>query len=336
MLRLIETSKDKSEAQQIFAKNLKSDWDLKEDRLIVWRPNSKYLEISHNKSFWVSTDISSDSLRCAYNTFGKYIDGEKGLQITVEINVPIEDNSKRYSGFFAIDDVSNEVYLMHDAAIGGGRKGIGRNQFLSWLGPELEEVSDTKGFIRPAIVVTSIHSKSIGNNLERFVQAVFDFKDGISTGQIKPDEDSANTYADYFKEYSGTKKGIRASTFEYISWHGAIVHALQKQLRKRISEDEDFEGKSIVKNRFIDLGIQNNEKRLIELYEVKTSADRNSIYTAIGQLLVHGYGADLNIKRFLVLPQQRNLSKDIMKTLDALNVAIIRFKLNKKNVTILM
>ena len=55
--------------------------------------------------------------------------------ITVEVNVAFRDLPRRVAGLFAIDTSTNAILLLHRGKIGGGRKGIGKSEFLkSYLG----------------------------------------------------------------------------------------------------------------------------------------------------------------------------------------------------------
>jgi hypothetical protein len=88
----------------------------------------------------------------------------------------------------------------------------------------------------------------------------------------------------------------------------------------------------LAKNALIDLGFE-HRGRLLEIYEVKSSAKRQDLYTAIGQTLVHG--TDARCQRAVVLPVGERLRGDLEKALDRLNIEVIRFKLTTSSARIL-
>jgi hypothetical protein len=131
----------------------------------VWRPDSQQLDISHNRVFWFATGAPDRNKKIApepryWNAIGKY-QANGGLQIAVEINIPTESNSQRFSGFFARDEQTDIVYLLHDSGVGGGRPGIGRESFLAWSGEKPVPVQDSKSGVRHGILITPIQSKDI-------------------------------------------------------------------------------------------------------------------------------------------------------------------------------
>jgi hypothetical protein len=82
----------------------------------------------------------------------------------------------------------------------------------------------------------------------------------------------------------------------------------------------------IVKNAYIDIGIEIRGV-LTELYEVKTNCDRQTLYSAIGQVVVHGEFQSGTSQRFLVLPSGEQISDDIDRALTRAGISVIRFEL---------
>jgi hypothetical protein len=67
-----------------------------------------------------------------WNSFGiSRPDPEKSLQITVEVNPPLEGIDRKMGGAFARDPQTGDVYFVHRGRIGGGQKGIGAELFWS-------------------------------------------------------------------------------------------------------------------------------------------------------------------------------------------------------------
>jgi hypothetical protein len=102
----------------------------------------------------------------------------------------------------------------------------------------------------------------------------------------------------YFDEFSGHSnlKGRKQSVAD--CYHGTVVRAIRNH----------FDGcAQIFKNEEVDLIVVT--KKLILLFEVKTSAHTQSVYTAVGQLSVHAsgvakYDPKVPLIKVIVLPEQ--------------------------------
>ena len=123
----------------------------------------------------------------------------------------------------------------------------------------------------------------------------------------------------YFDEFSGESNVTPpVTTGRKVVEHGAIVAALAKALGG---------GANLKKNQAIDLAATYESRT--DLYEVKTSADTQSVYTGVGQLLIHGEGVKalwgLPVRRLLVLPKmpRKDLIEPIAK---ALEVTIVTYQ----------
>ncbi len=338
MLKLVENRHDKNSAQKTFTDHLRAAWAQRERRLVVWRPNSKTLNVAHNGSFWFAAvpPRKNQATPRFWNSIGKY-QANGNLQISVEINIPVESDSRRVSGFFARDERTGTFYLMHDGSVGGGRPGIGRNSLLMWSGVRLVPVEDSAGKTRLGIIVTPIKSKRIGVHLASFAQTVVDFKQAVVDGDV--DGPSAHktkkTYSDYFREFSGKKKGQRAREYEFDCRHGDIVHALSEWRKTHISSRRSSPIECIIKNVYIDLGITDASGKLMELYEVKTNTDRQTLYTAIGQIMVHEPVGVESLRRFVVLPNHSEIPNDVDRAIKRLKIQILRFEMTDDSVRIL-
>lgn len=329
-LRLLESKSEKISAQAELARHLHAAWKARENRRVVWRPDRRDMDIAHNTQYWfASVSLGRNQSTPRYwNSVGTYHE-DGNLQIAVEINIPIASNERTVSGFFAKDDTTGIVYLMHDGGVGGGRKGVGRAAFLAWSGEKLIPVSDSQGRIRLGILVTPIKPRVIGGQISRFAQKVLDFKQAVKNGIATASKESQRSYDDYYREFSGKKQGQRAKEFEYISRHGDIVDELCQWRRSRAGR-----GERIVKNAYLDLGIAVSNK-LTEIYEVKTSTDRQVLYTAIGQILVHDAASTGNTRRYLVIPNNGTMPHDVGLALDRFQIKVLRFELTSVAVRIL-
>lgn len=331
MLALVEQRAEKLEAHKKLASRLSEGWPNRARRTVVWRPDSREMNVHHNGSFWfgfVRPDPQDKTPRF-WNAFGEYRP-VGNLHISVEMNIPTESNTHRVAGFFAKDLASGETYLMHDGGVGGGKKGVGKTTFLAWSNARLVEVGDADGDMRPAIIVAPVDSAITASDIGRFVQKALDFKKAVANGETSTQQarQAQQTYQDYFDEFSGKKKRPRIAEVEYISRHGDIVRALHAW--RNLSPEEE---QRAVKNAFIDLGVVTGDV-LTELYEVKTNSDRQTLYSAIGQMLVHDELGNNGCKRVLVLPEGESVPHDIGLALQRANISLLRFSIHGERVSI--
>lgn len=330
MLTLVEDRKQKTACQKRLMELLSRAWRKQEVRQIAWRPGSREATVAHDGRYWFGSVRLSKGEKTPrhWNAFGTY--SETGnLVITVEVNIPTDSNSNRVAGFFATDPQTGNAYLMHDGGIGGGRPGIGREAFLQWSRDRLVPVERSNGTLRYGLIVAPLRAAGIGSGMERFIVKVAEFKGLAAAGAIEPSTaaSSPEAYSEYFPEFFGIKKGERARAFEYLSRHGEIVHALADWREAQFDQGDVPE--RIVKNVKIDLGVM-SDGELTEVYEVKTNAERQTLYTAIGQLLVHGITSGTAVRRFLVLPVDSLVPGGMSRALETFGIALLRFQMNER------
>ncbi|MBC6440026.1 MAG: hypothetical protein GDA49_06370 [Rhodospirillales bacterium] len=259
-----------------------------------------------------------------WNVFGVFEPEKRAQDITVEINIPTTSNSAHVAGFFARDPATDKVYLMHDGGIGGGKPGVGKSAFLAWSKTTLEDVGCENGDDRAGIIIGPVNSDDLAGRIWRFVQLVKGFKDAVERGDLDaPDmQEAIAEWEESFKsEGSGRRRGRRRSEIDYISYHGDVVQRLYEE---RNADRAD--GEEVCNNGLIDLYVRKGQS-MTEIYEVKTSTDRQSIYTAIGQLFSHSAEAGPGVKRTLVLPKG-SIADDLEKSLTTLSIKLRRFSIS--------
>jgi hypothetical protein len=329
MLELVESKSEKAALQKQLESTLRKAWKKRETTVIAWRPNRRRLEIAHDGTHWfasVGPDASNPIPRY-WNSFGEYKKAEF-LPISVEINIASDANTGWIAGFYARDRETGVAYLMHDGSVGGGRSGVSRANYLKWSFAEPVPVVDGKGKIRSALIVAAIGARSCAGDIGRFVQSVIDFKKAITQGYKPPAGDGDGDNDGYYDEFSGKKKRKRTRELEYVTRHGEIVKELRAWREQRMKP-----GERIVKWNFIDLGVKRGGD-LVEIYEVKPSSDRQSLYTAIGQILVHESPKGIS-KRFVVIPDDDAVPADVARAFERANIVPVRFRMTPQQVTIL-
>jgi hypothetical protein len=283
--------------------------------------------------FWTRDHRGSDvSTKRRLNWFG-VLSERPGVSITVEVNTTYEGRNDLAAGFFARATETGLIYFLHSGRLGGGAKGVGKNSFLAWAAREKHtviEAIDSSGRVRLGLIVMPIEGATAAKSAARYIDLVLGFKKAARAGEIESSEfkRQQKKFEDYYSEGHGRRKGRRRGEIDYISRHGEIVDALYKWRLARPLPKRS----RVVKDVFIDLGVANGDG-LVEIFEVKPSADRSSIYSAVGQLLIHGRNELCS--KTIVLPKDESLASDLAEALDRLQIKEVRFKLTRSSVTIL-
>ncbi len=137
--------------------------------------------------------------------------------------------------------------------------------------------------------------------------------------------------ARYFSsEFSGKKKVKSNERTEANVVHGYVVDQL------KLFVEKSFKSSIVFNTQKIDLAIDLSGT-ITTIFEVKTSSDTQSIYTAVGQLFMHAVGMP-NVNKIVVLPE--TLENEItINCLNELGIEVIlfsitneqcKFKLNKR------
>jgi len=327
MFSLIESKSEIAKAQRKLEVSFRRDFKSKATKNIGYPGGiTPDAGVVTNGEYWywaADHDHSNSPNPRRFNWFGIFRkDGD--LQISVEINTPYEGGNAQVAGFFGRDNDTGSIYLFHSGRVGGGTAGVSKLAFLTWSGQKLIEVFDSAGNARGGVLVMPVEGRAATRSAIRYVELIADFKKAVRAGETaKPDfKKKEKQLADYYSEAQGRRKGSRTAEFDYISRHGEVVDALHAW-RKSAGLPR---GARLVKSVLIDMGVSAN-RQLAEVYEVKTSALRPDVYTAIGQLLVHAVAEDC--KRFVVLPRSARLASDLDSALKRNDIEIIRFNLTE-------
>jgi len=333
MFVLLESKDDVAQAQNDMEESLAKYLPLQRHRSIGFPSDTvRDARVRTNGEFWHRTadfKESSEPSPRRLNWFGVYRE-PLDLEITVEVNIAYSGNNGRVAGFFAKNSETGTVYLMHSGRVGGGRPGVGKDAFLSWSGLPLQEAVDAQGNKRLGIVVMPVTGRSAAIPAMRYLKKIAEFKLAVREGLTDTPAFRArlDAFRAYYLEGRGRRRGTRSSEIDYLSRHGDVVDALHTwRVAKGLPE-----GASLVKSVLIDLGVAVGP-RLSEVYEAKTSADRGSLYAAIGQVMVHG--PQDNCRRVLVLPEEIPIPDDVSAALARLRIRVLRFTLNDEAAKIL-
>lgn len=174
-----------------------------------------------------------------------------------------------------------------------------------------------------------IQGNAANRSALRYVGIVENFKRAVRDGEIQTPEfqRKQKQYEGFYSEGRGRRRGKRSSKIDYLSRHGEIVDALFKW---RQMSPLPLKGR-LVKDQLIDLGVAVGPN-LREVFEVKTNATRQTFYTALGQLMVHG--RSIRCRKVMALPHDEDLPDDLAKAVRLLGIELVRFKLSDRGVTI--
>ncbi|EQD32377.1 hypothetical protein B1B_17722, partial [mine drainage metagenome] len=192
--------------------------------------------------------------------------------------------------------------------------------FLEAINARPQEVQTSSG-VRIGLIVAPLYARHFEAGVSSYLRNVIAFKAAVAenrTPQPIHGLPADTRYGDYYREFSGKKTG-GGDRFTYESRHGDIVHALLDWVPLQGNVGK------IQKSVLVDLAVLHHGK-LVAVFEVKSSADRQSLYTAIGQLVVHSAKAK-GVQRYIVIPDGR-VPDDIHGCLAALSIRVIRYEID--------
>ena len=258
---------------------------------------------------WISQTIQETKF---WNGFGvgKPIEG-KNNSLNGEINFPFEGNNRRIAGAFATEGNGN-ILVLHRGKIGGGKPGIGKNQFTdNFRGDFVTAVDGDRE--TDFCLVGELNSQHFPRQVSSFINEIFRVKN-LESGETAADFDDLMDFK-YTDEHSGQTVTERNDPVIIKRTHGIVVNTLANELQGRKFK--------IGNDRNRDLFIH-NKGQITTLFEVKTSSSIQCLYSAVGQLLIYSIPIKNQVKLVAVLPDK--LSKSVTKRFKSLGIEILYFK----------
>ncbi|MGE0790094.1 MAG: hypothetical protein AB7S26_30755 [Sandaracinaceae bacterium] len=260
--------------------------------------------------FWCPDDHE----KLSWNAFGLVMPEEaRVLPIVVEVNVPWEGVDRRVGGVF-LEGSRGEIYLGHRGKIGGGRKGVGKTAFWERYHQQRQEVLGDG----PVVVLGRVGSAKLPTDIATFIRTVDEIKK-IATGSTKgrnlarsTDEDPI----DFRPEFEGAKRVAVSRRIEAQCRHGTIV----RQLRAALTQC----GWTAGNDRARDLVARPSPKAPAVTFEVKTDTSSQSIFTGVGQLVVHARPKATGKRGILVVPD--DLTSGAEALLGAEGIGVLRYR----------
>ena len=265
---------------------------------------------------WIAWDVIEKSRY--WNAFGTWDPKQNRMvPICCEINFPLSGIDRRISGAVA-EDERGRPFLVHRGQIGGGRRGIGAGLFWKHFDGEQSTVVDG-GRETKLAVVGSIESPRLLWQIRFFVREVERIKELAHPpdDQDSPEDEGGDSVelGDIGEEFEGTKTYTIARKIDAACDHGIVV----KHLRRCLQE----QGHSTGKDRFRDLYVH-RKGRITSLFEVKTDTSTASIYSAVGQLLIHSVGQAPQPTLVFVAPEE--LSVQTRNKLKKIGIGILGYR----------
>ena len=324
MLQIIYKKSEIAKCQRILEDTLKAALPHKERLAIGYSGGNFENEVYYGDGLWFSPKLLKENdvpIPRYWNGFGTGKGKGPHQVITVEVNPPLEGVTKRVSGLFAKDKERDTYYLLHRGRIGGGKKGVGKTAFERWYRGKWVNVGDNER----VILVGRLGFSELVYQISEFVSEVAKFKSEVDSGKFSRQPTREAKMLTFDPEFSGKKSGKRLSSFEYDTFHGLVVSALEQKYKKEHVMDKH----KTFNTQMIDFGVQ-VDGRTKHIFEVKSSSDRQSIYAGIGQLILHSSGSSV-IKKTLVLPGGNN-SKELATVLRKIGIDLLFYEINKGNV----
>jgi hypothetical protein len=317
MIKIIEDAKQIQKLHKLFHEKLNTTFSNKIECRVGF-PSGNFentVRYSNELGIWLSILQVENRF---WNGFGigKPKEGANN-SLVGEINFPHEGINRRIAGAFAKDSNGN-ILVLHRGKIGGGKKGVGKNLFLSkFYGDFIEAIDGEKE--TEFCLIGDLNSKLFPNQVSFFIHEVYRIKNQVDDS-TQPSF-SHLTKFNYTDEHSGTTITERSEPILIERTHGLVVDALNKKLKSK--------GFHTANDKNRDLFIHIDRKIKI-LFEIKTSSATQCLYSAIGQLLLYSIPIKNNPKLVAVLPTK--LQKLVAERFSTIGIDILYYKWNKEKV----
>lgn len=219
------------------------------------------------------------------------------IPIDVEINFPKSDINRSVAGAFAAEHRSGDLFVVHRGKIGGGRKGVSKTAFWQHFRGERIVVLDG-GRETEVALVGALSSPRFTDHVGHFIAEVRRVKELVTRNPDLTDEDASpdgvDCPPDFHDEFAGVKEFDTASTITAQCDHGLVVNRLAELLASI--------GHRVGNDRHRDLFVLDPDGAVGVLLEIKTDTSLCSLYSAIGQLMLHGRSGKRARQLVAVLP----------------------------------
>lgn len=261
-------------------------------RCYVGYPSGSFEDVvrySPELNIWKSHNDSNQEDKF-WNGFGigRPVEG-KNHSLVGEINFPHEGIKRAIAGAFGIDE-NGKILVLHRGKIGGGKRGVGKSIFVeNFRGDFIYAIDDDRE--TRFCLVGELGSEYFPHQVASFIHEIRRVKNLLVTGTPPNFENLLNFI--YTAEHSGVSVSERNEPVVINRTHGIIANSLATELTRR--------GHQISNDRNRDLFTYTGN-RITNLFEIKTSSSTQSLYSAIGQLLLYSIPIRNPVQLIAVLP----------------------------------
>ena len=253
-----------------------------------------------------------------WQVFGTLPLPERGnVNMVVQINPSLIGKPVGSSGYLA-EDADGTLWICHTGRVGGGREGVSKSAFMAWSDRDTVRVTRDRGAAIDVYPVAQVGSQSMLQQIAEFTHEVAEFKAGAKprVKRVKPPFSGSDDEAE-----GRTKVKSRAG-YTQVRRHAMIRNALRDLIEQA--------GYKTARDIQRDIIVGKAARPDIE-FELKPSRDLQSVYTGIGQLLMHNAVAPAK-RRVLVVPS--GLPANRVKAIRSLGIEVLSFTLRGRRLTV--
>jgi 5-methylcytosine-specific restriction protein A len=192
--RIVETRADLRAAQEVLRAALAARMPARPGTYTFGYPGGRYetSKLHANGDIWCFHQVLKNEGQPRYwNAFGlaSSLQQERSNDITVEVNSPLEGVNRRIAGLFA-RSTNGRLAFLHTGRVGGGRTGVGKDEFLAKYRGTTVTIDDGRGASnsREALLLAHLDDPNAVRLIADFVMAVAWFKsigrDGGSASNV--------------------------------------------------------------------------------------------------------------------------------------------------------
>jgi len=241
------------------------------------------------------------------------------LNMVVQLNRPTPRTRGRIKGALLAVDGAGDRWICHTGDLGGNRAGIAGKSFLGWTNRPAVDVVDSQGKVARALPVARVGDPGMATDVAAFVREVAAFKDGGSKRRSS-DPDSESAFTGDSSEREGAFAVAPRAGYEAVRHHAMVRNRLA-HLLSDVRPD-------VTRDLARDIIVGKPERPELE-FEVKPLADPQSVYTAIGQLMMHSVKHPAR-RRVAVLPSR--LRAEYRSALGKLGIDLVTFTVNRHRI----
>ena len=267
-------------------RDMRKHFPYRKKRRIGWPSGQMEVDVhfqskADNSLWWHGDHLDDRGLWLNLFGRGDYPAGDM-LNIDLQFNFSSDAANRRTGGAFVFDRESSNVVLAHRGLVTRGKSRVPKARLMAEADVLVETVACPDNKVRELMLVGPIGSAGFEALVADFTTRVRTAADRVaskvSAGKAN-EKGGGGVYdrlTEFFDEFMGSATIPARGSRQAVWKHGAIVSALRHELASATE---------IEKSQKIDLLASFKKTKL--LFEVKTKPDLQSVYAAIGQLLLH-------------------------------------------------